>query len=288
MAPTPRDFLELTKPRLSSLVLVSAVVGMLLAPSGPPELAEAIVIVLAIAAVVGGANACNAYYERDLDALMERTRQRPLPAGRLRPAHALVFGAVLGLAGAAALWFIQPLASALSVLAFVSYVWIYTPLKRRTSLCTLIGAVPGALPPAIGWTAVSGAMDPGAWVLFAWLFLWQPPHFFALAFLYEDDYRKAGMPMLPVVRGRGGIVERLMLLSAVLLLPLPLLLVPWSRAGSITLVTVPILGLGFVLVVAREWLRGTTEETARASFTASIAYLGLAFVALLLDSAVAG
>lgn len=288
MPATPHDFLELTKPRLSSLVLVSAAVGMLLAPSGPPALVTGFLILLGTAAVVGGANACNAYYERDLDAQMDRTRDRPLPAGRLRPAQAFLFGAVLGLAGAVLLWFIEPLASALSVLAFVSYVWVYTPLKRRTPLCTLVGAVPGALPPVIGWTAVSGALDPGAWVLFAWLFLWQPPHFFALAFLYEDDYRKAGMPMLPVVAGRGGLVERLMLFSTVLLLPLPMLLVPWSRAGSITLVALPILGLGFLVVVAREWLRGTTQETARASFTASIAYLGLAFVALLLDTAVAG
>jgi len=288
MTSTPRDFFELTKPRLSSLVLVSAAVGMVLAPTGPPDLATALLILLGTAAVVGGANACNAYYERDLDVQMERTRDRPLPAGRLQPAKALAFGATLGLGGAAVLWFVQPLASVLSVLAFVSYVWIYTPLKRRTPLCTLVGAVPGALPPVIGWTAVSGAMDPGAWVLFAWLFLWQPPHFFALAFLYEDDYRQAGMPMLPVVHGRGGLVERLMLLSTVLLLPLPMLLVPWSRAGSITLIAMPLLGLGFLLVVAREWLRGTTQETARASFTASIAYLGLAFLALLLDSAVAG
>ena len=283
-----RDYFELTKPRLSSLVLVSAAVGMLLCPAGPPALATAILILAGTAVVVGGANACNAYYERDLDARMTRTRTRPLPAGRLEPIRAFWFGAVLGLVGMGMLWTVQPLAAVLSLVAFVSYVWIYTPLKRRTPLCTLVGAVPGALPPVIGWTAVSGALDPGAWVLFAWLFLWQPPHFFALAFLYEEDYRLAGMPMLPVVHGRGGLVERLMLVSTVLLLPLPMLLVPWSRAGTLSLVALPILGLGFLIVVAREWRRGTTEATARASFAASIAYLGLAFAALLFDGAVAG
>ena len=283
-----RDLLLLTKPRLSGLVLVSAGVGLLLCPSGPPSVHGAFYILLGTALVVGGANAYNSYLERDLDALMVRTRNRPIPAGRVRPEVAAWFGAVTALLGIVLLWLIQPLACLLAALAFASYAWVYTPLKRVTPLCTLVGALPGALPPMIGWVAVSGRLDPGAWLLFAWLFLWQPPHFLALAFLYEEDYRSAGMPMLPVVHGRGGLVERLMFLYTLLLIPLPMFLVAWSRAGSITFVVTPILGLGFLAVIGFEWLKGTTPATARASFSASILYLGLAFLTLLLDATITG
>ncbi len=283
-----REYLELTKPRLSSLVLVSTGVGMLLCPAGPPDLVTSLLTLLGTASVVGGANAWNSFVERDLDAAMVRTRGRPLPAGLVSPRGAVVFGTLATLSGLVLLAIVEPLASLLALVAFASYVFAYTPLKRRSSLCTLVGAIPGALPPTIGWVAVSGGIDPGAWLLFAWLFLWQPPHFLALAWLHREDYRAVGMPMLPVQEGSAGLVEWLMVLYTGLLIPIPALLVPLSRAGTLTLVVTPVLGLAFLAVVAREVARGTTNETARASFSASIAYLGLAFAALALDAAISG
>ena len=284
----PRDLLELTKPRLSSLVMISAGVGMMLAPAGAPNWQRAVVALFAIATAVGGANALNCYLERDLDALMKRTRARALPTGRLEPGVALVFGVAMSVAGVAVLAVISTLAAVLAAIAVVSYVLVYTPLKRRSSLCTLVGAVPGAIPPMIGWVAASGQLDAGAWLLFAWLFLWQPPHFYALATIYEEDYRAAGMPMLTVVHPQGGIVERQMVLFTALMIPVPLLLVTVGRAGTLTLLVAPLLGLAFLGVVLRQWFRGTKPSSARATFTASIVYLFLVQLVLVLDAGASG
>ncbi|HKA23993.1 MAG TPA: UbiA family prenyltransferase, partial [Candidatus Eisenbacteria bacterium] len=152
------------------------------------------------------------------------------------------------------------------------------------SLCTLVGAVPGALPPLIGWTAAGGSLDPGAWALFAWMFLWQPPHFLALATLYRDDYAAAGMPMFPVQHVGDGTVERQTILWIAALLPLPLLLVPLSKAGIITAVATPLLGLAFLLVAWRGKKTGATPAWARATFIASILYMGLTLLAFVLDA----
>jgi protoheme IX farnesyltransferase len=280
------DYLDLTKPRLSSLVVGTAAAGMVLAPSGPPAAGTAALALLAVAAVVGGANALNCYLERDADACMERTRARPLPAGRMAPRSALLAGAILCTAGIAGLWAVRPLAGLLAVLAVASYVFVYTPLKRVTPLCTLVGAVPGAIPPVIGWVVASGRLDPGAWVLFAWLFLWQPPHFLALATLYHDDYRAAGMQVLPVRYPGGAIVKRQLLLYAAALVPVPLLLVPLSRAGTLTLIAAPLLGLGFLAVALRALAMNPAPAAgwARPTFLASIAYLGLSLVVLVIDA----
>jgi protoheme IX farnesyltransferase len=283
-----RDLLELTKPRLSSLVLVSAGVGMLLCPEGPRDLVPALLTMAGTALVVGGANAWNSLVERELDARMRRTRGRPLPSGAVTPRAAALLGSLAAAAGLALLWITEPLAAILALVAFATYVFAYTPFKRRSSLCTLVGAIPGALPPVIGWVAVSGEIDPGAWLLFAWLFVWQPPHFLALAYLHREDYRAAGMPMLPVQEGTGGLVEWLMVLYAALLVPLPALFVPVSRAGAVTLVVTPLLGLAFLAVVLRPALSGTSAANARLAFSASITYLGLSFAALVLDVALAG
>lgn len=283
-----RDLVELTKPRLSSLVLVSAGVGMLLCPAGPPALPLVVLTLAGTALVVGGANAWNSIVERNLDSLMRRTRGRPLPSGAVSLPGAAVFASLTTAAGLALLWLAQPLAAVLAFVAFASYVFAYTPLKTKTSLCTLVGAIPGALPPVIGWVAVSGAIDPGAWLLFAWLFLWQPPHFLALATLHREDYRAADMPMLPVQEGTGGFVEWLMVVYAALLVPIPALLVPVSRAGLLTLIATPLLGVAFLAVVLRPAVAGTTTSRARTAFSASIAYLSLAFVALVVDVALAG
>jgi len=278
------DLLDLTKPRLSLLVVLSCAVGMALAPVPSPGWARALAAIAATGAVVGGANALNCYRERESDKWMRRTRTRPLPSGRLEPGLALAFGLALSVAGIAGLTLLRPLSGALATIAVGTYVLLYTPMKRTSSLCTLVGAVPGALPPLIGWTAAGGSLDPGAWALFAWMFLWQPPHFLALATLYRDDYAAAGMPMFPVQHVGDGTVERQTILWIAALLPLPLLLVPLSKAGIITAVATPLLGLAFLLVAWRGKRTGATPAWARATFIASILYMGLTLLAFVLDA----
>lgn len=278
------DLLDLTKPRLSLLVVLSCAVGMALAPVAKPAWTRALAAIVATGAVVGGANALNCYRERESDKWMRRTRTRPLPAGRLEPSVALAFGLTLAVGGVAWLTFLRPLSGALAAVAVLTYVLLYTPMKRTSSLCTLVGAVPGALPPLIGWTAAGGALDPGAWTLFAWMFLWQPPHFLALATLYRDDYAAAGMPMFPVLHQTDGTVERQTILWIAALVPLPLALVPLSRAGTITAVATPLLGLAFLLVAWRGRKTGATAAWARSTFIASILYMGLTLLAFVLDA----
>src|SRR5678815_3496614 len=198
------DFVTLTKPRLNFLVLITALVGTAL--------------------VAGGAAALNQVWERDTDGLMRRTRRRPIPGGRLRPADGAWFGTLLSATGLIELtWKVNPLAAAVAAATLVSYVFVYTPLKTRTSLSTLIGAVPGALPPVIGWAAATGTISIGAIVLFGIVFLWQMPHFLAIAWLYRDDYRHARIPLLPVLEPDGKRTGRQALLYAAALWPVSLL-----------------------------------------------------------------
>jgi protoheme IX farnesyltransferase len=279
----PRDLVEITKPRLSSMVLISAIVGMVLAPAGLPVWWRALLMLVGTAGAVGGANALNSYWERDLDALMRRTRTRPLPSGRLDPSTALIFGSLISVAGTLVLWAVHPVASILAMIAITSYVFVYTPLKRRSSLNTIVGAVPGAIPPMIGWVVATGSLDAGAWLLFAWLFLWQPPHFLSLAMLYREDYEAAGFPMLTVSHAETGMVERQMVLYTSVLILVPMLLVPFTSAGVLTLIAAPLLGLGYLATVLREWIAGTTRATARASFSASILYLGVVMLVMVVD-----
>jgi protoheme IX farnesyltransferase len=286
--PRVADLLDLTKPRLSLLVVLSCAVGMALAPVTPPGWGRALAAIVATGAVVGGANALNCWRERESDKWMRRTRMRPLPSGRLDPAVALAFGLTLSFGGIVGLSLIRPLSGLLATVAVATYVLLYTPMKRTSPLCTLVGAIPGALPPLIGWTAAGGALDPGAWTLFAWMFLWQPPHFLALATLYRDDYAVAGMPMFPVKHARDGTVERQTTLWIAALLPLPLALVPLSRAGTITAVATPLLGLAFLFVAWRGLKTGATTAWARSTFIASILYMGLTLLAFVLDAGSSG
>lgn len=279
----PRDLIEITKPRLSSMVLISAVVGMVLAPAGLPVWWKALLTLIGTAGTVGGANALNSYWERDLDARMRRTRMRPLPAGRLDPSAALVFALLICIGGTLILWAVHPMAAVLAMIAVLSYVFVYTPLKRRSTLNTVVGAVPGAIPPMIGWVVAAGSLDAGAWLLFAWLFLWQPPHFLALAMLYRDDYEAAGFPMLPVQYADSGMVERQMVLYTSILILVPMILVPFTGVGLLTLILAPILGLGYLAAVLRQWIVGSNRATARASFSASVIYLGLVMLVMVID-----
>jgi protoheme IX farnesyltransferase len=274
---------------LSGLVLATTFVGMVLAPGGPPSLLRATLTLAGTAAVIGAANALNCWLERDVDALMLRTRERPLPALRLRPVEALVFAVVVGAAGLSLLAAtVNLLTALLAALALVSYVLLYTPLKRLTPLCTLVGAIPGAIPPAIGWVAVTGRLDLGAWVLFAVLFLWQPAHFLAISWLCREDYARAGMPMLPVLYPNGAFVGRQIVLYVATLLFATLLIAPVSRAGMLTAVGGAVLGCAFVAVALPGAFSEPTETRARRTFLASILYMFSLLVLLAVDALLLG
>lgn len=198
--PALADYVELTKPRITLMVVFTALVGFVCATLGPVSLSALAAALLGTGLVAAGASALNMLMERDTDALMQRTRSRPLPAGRLRPGDALLFGIGLTAFGLLELtWLSGSLAALVALATWSSYLFLYTPLKRRTSLSTLVGAIPGALPPVIGWAAARQSLEGGAFVLFAILFLWQIPHFLAIAWIYRDDYARAALPMLPVL-----------------------------------------------------------------------------------------
>ncbi|MBV9125385.1 MAG: protoheme IX farnesyltransferase [Planctomycetes bacterium] len=278
------DYLELTKPRVTLLVLVTVAAGTLLASRGTLNLAALVHTLLGTALVAGGAAALNQFLERHTDALMRRTENRPLPAGRLQPPEVLVFGSLLGLAGVVylALALRHPLASLVAGLTFVSYVFLYTPLKRKTALNTLVGAVPGALPPVIGWTAVSGTLDPGVLVLFLILFLWQIPHFLAIAWIYREDYARAGLQMLPVVDGDGGMTGRQMVSYCLALIPASLAPVGLGLAGWWYLGAAMVLGFGFLACVVG-FNHQHSLSRARRVVQASLIYLPALMAMLLVD-----
>lgn len=200
----PAAFARLAKLRISALVLITTAVGYLVAIDGPVEPGRMIAALLGTALAATGANALNQVFERRLDARMKRTRERPLPTGQLGTIEATVFGVLVSIIGTAVLtiW-VNALTAALGLLTVVLYAFVYTPLKRKTSLCTIIGAIPGATPPVMGVTAASGALGETSLWLFLVLFAWQMPHFYAIAWIYRDDYRKGGFPMLPVVDKTG-------------------------------------------------------------------------------------
>jgi heme o synthase len=277
------DFVTLTKPRLNFLVLITTLGGMYIAaPDGValPVLFHALV---GTALVAGGAAALNQVWERDTDGLMRRTRRRPIPGGRLRAVDGAWFGTLLSAAGLIELtWKVNPLASAVAAATLVSYVFVYTPLKTRTSLSTLIGAVPGALPPVIGWAAATGTISIGAIVLFGIVFLWQMPHFLAIAWLYRDDYRQARIPLLPVLEPDGRRTGQQALLYAAALWPVSLLPAAIGLADVPYSVLATLLGAGLIALSAM-FARERTMLSARRLFLYSIIYLPLLWTALVLD-----
>ncbi|MFW6089976.1 MAG: heme o synthase, partial [Gemmatimonadota bacterium] len=195
----PRDLWTLTKPRITLMVLITAAAGYFLAAGGRPGAEAMLTALFGIGLVAAGTSGMNQVWERDVDARMERTRRRPIPAGRVSPRAGWIFTGLLALAGVLFLYlFVNLLTAALAALSVVSYVYVYTPLKRVSSLSTLIGAIPGALPIMGGWTAARGELGPGAWALFGILFFWQLPHFLALAWLFRADYQRGGLKMLGV------------------------------------------------------------------------------------------
>jgi protoheme IX farnesyltransferase len=277
------DFLALTKPRLNLLVLLTTLGGLYL---GAPDGVAPVLLfhtLIGTALVAGGASALNQVWERDTDGLMRRTRTRPVPDGRLQAAEGLRFGLLLSAIGLVQLALGVNLAAALVAAATLgSYVLLYTPLKRRTWLSTLIGAFPGALPPVIGWAAATGRIDVAALTLFGIVFFWQIPHFLAIAWLYREDYARAGLPLLPVIEPDGRSTGRQALIYAVLLVPVSVSPAATGLAGTGYVAVAVVLGAALValsVTFARE--RSTTA--ARRLFLASIAYLPLLWAVLVVD-----
>lgn len=279
------DYLELTKPRIAVLVLFTVAAGALLASRSALDLATLAHTLLGTALVAAGASALNQLLERHSDALMQRTENRPLPAGRLQPLEALLFGLILGLTGLAylAVFVRQPLTVLIAGFTFASYVFLYTPLKRVTTLNTLVGAVPGALPPLIGWTALGGDIGPEAAVLFFLLFLWQVPHFLAIAWIYRDDYARAGLRMLPVLDGDGAMTGRQMVAYCLALIPVSLCWGPFAQGSAMFILAAVVLGLAFLLAATR-FLRHRTIPQARRVLHLSLLYLPALLTLLLLES----
>jgi protoheme IX farnesyltransferase len=264
------DFVGLTKPRITMLVLMTAAVGYVVGGRFDPL--SFLLFMAGTGLLCGGASALNQYSERDADARMVRTSRRPIPAGRVAPGEALAFGIVISAAGIALLAAVNLLTLALGAASLLSYVLIYTPLKRVTSLCTIVGAVPGALPPLMGWAASRGALGPAGWSLFGILFLWQLPHFLAIGWLYRDDYARGGFPMLAVTDPEGASTGRQMVLYSAALLPVTLAAGLLVSAGTGYLWGAVVLGFAFLAcAVLFAWSR--TAGAARRLFFASVLYL---------------
>jgi len=275
------DYVALTKPRLSFLVIATSAAGYYLGSTGTIDGISMAGAVAGTTLVAAGAAVLNQLYERDTDALMRRTRMRPLPAGRVTPSEAGMFGLVLSAAGLALLatranW----LSAALALVTLLTYLAIYTPMKRRTPLSTIIGAVPGALPALIGWTASDGSVDRSGAALFAIVFCWQLPHFMAIAWLYREDYAAAGFPMLPVIDPEGLRAGKQAVYWAFLMVLASLEPKFSGLAGNGYLVVALVFGIGLFGLAVR-FLSSRNEHTARALFYGSITYLPLLWIAMI-------
>lgn len=274
------DYLELTKPRIAMLALVTVTVGYLLSSAGAWEIAPLLHALAGISLVAAGSSALNQYFERFTDAKMCRTADRPLPSGRMRPAEALWFGIGTGCVGTAYLAaMVNPLTATMAGITLGLYVLAYTPLKRLTSLGTAVGAIPGALPPVLGWTAAGGSLDAGAFSLFAILFLWQFPHFLAICWLYRDEYAKAGLRMLPAANPRPRVTGYLSVVYALALIPASFLPTRVVLAGDAYLVIAAILGIAYLASAVR-FCCNETRESAKALLWTSLVYLPLLLLSL--------
>jgi heme o synthase len=276
-------FAELVKARLTTLVLLTSAVGFYLGESGAINWILFFNTLAATALVAAGASALNQLLEREYDAKMRRTQSRPLPSGRLQPTTVAIFGGVTSVAGLVYLALaVNLLTSVLGAVTLVSYLFIYTPLKRVTWLNTLIGAVPGALPPLMGWTAARGELSGEGWALFAILFFWQLPHFFAIAWMYRDEYAKAGFKMLSNVDANGKRTAEQSISNTLALLAVSLCPFVFKMAGTTYLVGAIILGAGF-LWCAIQFSRQLTLPRAKQLFFASIIYLPLLLALMVWD-----
>lgn len=278
-----KDYWTLTKPEVNFLVVASAFAGFYVAKQGHIVPGLLIHTLIGTVLVASGTATLNQFMERGGDAQMRRTSYRPLPSGRMAPWKALTFGLLISVAGALELWLkVNALASALAVSTLLSYLLIYTPLKKKTAWCTFLGAFPGAMPPLIGWAAVRGSLAPQAWLLFAMVFFWQFPHFLAIAWLYREDYRRAGLRMLPRDDDGGRFTgyEIVVLTTALVAITiLPVLL----RYEGLIYLSGAILGGMFFLKEASRMLTHRSLPTARRLLHVSVLYLPLLFTLMVVD-----
>jgi heme o synthase len=277
------DYLALTKPRVVAMVLVTTAVGFHLGSAGGPRFLRLLYTIAATALAAAGTLALNQYMERDVDARMERTRHRPLPEGRVHPGEVLVLGCALLVVGVTLLALaVEPLAAVVTAAIAITYLLVYTPLKRVSSLSTLVGAIPGALPPVAGWAAARGTLGFEPWILFAIMFLWQIPHTLAIGRMYRDDYARAGIRVLPVVDRDGWTTGLQAVCTCLALLPVALLPTVVGLAGTAYFLVALVLGLAF-LWSAVGLARGGRTADARRLLLVSLVYLPVLLAVMSLD-----
>jgi protoheme IX farnesyltransferase len=278
-----RAFVDLTKPRITFLVVLTTVAGFCLGSEQGIDWMRFLNLVIGVAILSSGIATINQWMERDLDALMLRTKIRPLPTGKLSAGQALIFGlALIILSNAYLAILINPLTAVLGVITAATYLLIYTPLKTRSTLSTFWGAFPGAMPPLVGWVAARNELSVEGWILFAILFLWQFPHFLAIAWMYREDYAKAGIKMLPVVEPEGKVTSQQIVTYTLLLLPVSLLPTLANISGRIYFVGAIVLGLAFLYVSIRTALQRSKWQ-ARQLLLASVLYLPILFGLMVLN-----
>jgi protoheme IX farnesyltransferase len=283
--PFARDLVALTKPRITLMVLLTGAAGMRLAP-GRLAAHTVLLSLVGTALIVAAANTLNMWWERDVDARMVRTRNRPLPSGRMSPEVALAFGLGLAVISAPMLFAVNAATGLLGLIALVTYVAVYTPLKRHTHLALLVGAVPGAIPPLLGWSAATGTVGAGGLLLFAVLFLWQIPHFAAIAIFRAEDYARAGLQVVSVQRGERE-ARTMIAMYAVLLVATSLLFLPFGLAGQRYTAIATLLGAALLALALRGLRVGSarfdSRRWAKHVFACSIPYLTVLLVALVSD-----
>lgn len=283
---TARDYIMLTKPRVMSLLLLTAVGGAFLAARQVPPWQYIVAVLLGGALASGGASALNMWYEEELDRKMHRTDKRPVAGGRISPTNALIFGVALNVAAFAIFYFMTNiLAASLALAGSVIYVVLYTAiLKRTTTQNIVIGGAAGAVPPLVGYAAVLGYLELEAWYLFAIVFFWTPPHFWALSLLIKDDYDRAGVPMLPVVAGEAATRFQILLYTIILLPIVTLYYMVTSKLGIVYLVSASILGVIFLALAIKLYMTKSRKDTSTL-YRYSLLYMALIFVAIMVDAA---
>ena len=276
-------YYELTKPSITFMILVSTALGYFMGGNGISNYQHFILTLLGSCLISSGSGALNHFAESESDKIMYRTNLRPIPAGIILPENAMIFGVALIFIGSGILYFfINTLTCVLALMTALMYLFIYTPLKKLTWLNTPIGAIPGAIPPIGGWVAATGSLDPEAWILFAILFLWQHPHFYAIALMFKDDYKKAGLKMLPVVEPNGSRTNRQIIWHALLLIPVSVMPVYINLLGMIYFWAALILGIGYLLsgfILAKQY----SVNNARLVLKVSVFYLPILFLTIMVD-----
>ena len=276
-------YYELTKPSITFMILISTALGYYMGGNGIANYIHFFFTILGSCLISSGSGALNHFAEADSDKIMRRTNLRPIPAGLISAENAMLFGIALILSGSAILyWIINPLTCLLALITSLMYLFIYTPLKKLTWLNTSVGAIPGSIPPIGGWVAATGRLDPEAWILFAILFFWQHPHFYAIALMFKDDYKKAGLKMLPVMEPDGSRTNRQIIWHSFLLIPVSVMPVYIGILGMIYFWSAIILGVGYLIsgfILAKQY----SVDNARFVLRVSVFYLPILFLTIMID-----